>query len=301
MTSTSPTPAGETCLRWPPERFFWSFIDTEGMVHTSARGTPLNRAARALPPALLGELQDVVPVPVESLHAVYVPSLRGDGMVVCAVDSAELEALHTGPALTLAPSSLPPFLDGACDPSCINVLVGRYEPAMITSLRRRPIVTVAIGLALVAVLLAAGLARRSSVWSAESGRAATQYADVLAAVNADPRDPMPLERELAQARRAADPDSVPAATPDAALVMAKVLDAWPTKVESQPRAIAVRPGSAALTVELAGDARPFLEAFHAPAGWTLDEPRVTSARGITTLNLVLRPGSSLREPSGGGS
>ena len=61
-----------TTFAWPPERFYWSVLEAPGV-----------RRPGPLPPGLLPEFQEDLPVPVEEVHAVSVPT--GDGrLVVCA-------------------------------------------------------------------------------------------------------------------------------------------------------------------------------------------------------------------------
>ncbi len=61
-----------------------------------------------------------------------------------------------------------------------------------------------------------------------------------------------------------------------------------------------------MTVEVRGEAKPFLDAFHPPRGWTLEEPRVSNIRGVTMLGLQLTPHTPTTptipaHTSGGGS
>src|SRR5690606_27182718 len=105
--------------RWPAERFYWALIQAPGY---TARGE--------LPPGLRPALEEQVPVPVETLHAVVAPASNG-ALLVCAAAKSELESL-AGDALSLTPAALPAFaVDLGIAPDDLNLLVGALEPRAI--------------------------------------------------------------------------------------------------------------------------------------------------------------------------
>src|SRR5690606_6853138 len=79
-------------------------------------------------------LEPLLPVPIESVHAVYV-TLGDDRMLACAAPKEALEGV--GPdALLLSPESLPDAVATSdVDPSRLNLLVGPYQPRPLRRLR----------------------------------------------------------------------------------------------------------------------------------------------------------------------
>jgi len=98
-------------VRWPAERFYWSVLEA-----------PQWKRPGPLPEGLRAVLEEDLPVSAETLHAVGKP--LGDGrLLVCAVESAEIEALG-GDALTLGPDHAPEFAGAPVHADAINLLVG---------------------------------------------------------------------------------------------------------------------------------------------------------------------------------
>ncbi len=264
---------------WPWERFYWSVLDV-----------PAARPSGPLPAALLPEFGDDVPVDVDKLFAIAVPTACGRTLV-CAAMRDELEGVP-GHVLSLAPESIPDELGVEAEVSGLNFLVGPFEP--VPTRRRRQYrhlawmaITVVVG-----GLVTLGLARRAARCVEEAGAARTLANAVVQRVLPNP-DPAWAERsldaELVSLRTRAKASDLAVPSPDAALHLAQLLTAWPAQVPCKPQSLSVTPTSMMASVSIEGDPSGFLKAIRAPAGWTLGEPRINSASGITRLSLQMKP------------
>lgn len=254
--------------RWPPERFYWATIDAP------ARWRP-----GPLPPGLLAEAADDIPVNADLLHAVGTPDPHGR-VVVCA---APIEALQQlGPdVISLTPSALPPGID--IDPASLELLVGRCEPMALCRRRERSHLHLAATLCACALLIAFGLARRASFARLEADLCISARMALLAEINLPEEQ---LERTIAH--RSALASAQHQSPSDAVPTLAAVLTAWPTSTESSVESLTVTPDRILASVSLTSDPAPFLQSFALPASWRLDEPRLSTARGLTRLGLQIR-------------
>lgn len=262
-----------THATWPAERFYWTVLDAPGWKH-----------AGELPAGLVSVLEDDIPKSEGDLHAVCVP-MPGGRLAVCAADRAALAELAPT-TLALTPQAVPPFVE--CDPGLFNLLAGAFEPLPLRKARLRRHALAAATILLCGVLVAAGLYRRASRWDAlaTSARATSTQ---LAAAHSPTGKPDDLATEAARLRASREVIASTAQPPDAALVLAATLQAWPARVPSKPQSIAVGPTGVTISVSLEGDAAPFLRSFTPPAGWSLDEPRLNAADKLTRLTLHMRP------------
>ncbi len=288
-------PAGEPAptpdLTWPPERFFWGTLDAPGI-----------RRPGVLPSAMALTFADVVPVPIEDLHAVMAPIGDTEGtdpgrVVVCAARRADLEPL-LATARSLTPASLPRFIEQGGTGSQtlpLNLLVDGFEPIASRQRRHRLISRAAMLWIALMTIAIVGLVRRSSLSNehAQSYRAARDKAVEAALPGGtamDLRDAVErFERQVA-ARRAADRPT------DISDVLAAFLRAWPLDAGGEARpeiqSIALNERRMALSVLVKGDPSPLLARLKAPDDWTLNEPRLTSVGDATRLSLELVPVAS---------
>lgn len=267
--------------RWPAERFYWALVEAPGY---TARGE--------LPPGLRPALEEQVPVPVETLHAVVAPASNG-ALLVCAAAKSELESL-AGDALSLTPAALPAFaVDLGIAPDDLNLLVGALEPRAIRRGRACRRLAALTAVVLCAALISVGLLRRAEHWVRQAAAAETALANLLMRCNQSSADALALE--LARVERLAQPAEIPS-IPDASIALASLLSAWPAQAPSKPQSIAVNPAGISVSVTVEDDPGPFLRAFNPPAGWTLDEPRLNSAGALTRLSLQLRRGTPEGKP-----
>jgi hypothetical protein len=144
----SPAARHET---WPMERFYWAVLEAPGYT----RAGPLAPGLRPL-------LDDDVPVPGESLHAVGVP-LGGGRLLVCAAERERLAGVDAG-VLRLTPGDVPEFAGGV-DASGLNLLVGEFEPGLLRRARTRRHLLAMAACLLCAALVSVGLLRRAAGWN----------------------------------------------------------------------------------------------------------------------------------------
>jgi hypothetical protein len=249
---------------WPAERFYWSVLD--GAVK-----------AGPVPPGLLAALEGDLPEPLEHLHAVCAPIGEGR-VIVCAARRAELAQVRS-PRLT--PDRLPPCAEG--DASALNLLVGEFEPRVFRRARARQRLIAMAAVIVCALLVMLGLWRRARVWDVEAADARRAQAALLRGVGALSTEA--LAQDLARTRRDSAGRVMP--PPDASLTLASVLSSWP-RVPSKPSSLSIAEKTASLAVSVEGDASPFLSAFKAPPGWTLQEPQVSAMGALTRLTLLLK-------------
>ena len=89
-----------TAVRCPSTSLYWAVLDASMLPRRP--GSPSGRQ--------LGYLfEEVLPVPIESVHAVYLP-LHGQHYLACGADEALVRAAHDNGALALVPTELPPFV-----------------------------------------------------------------------------------------------------------------------------------------------------------------------------------------------
>lgn len=254
--------------QWPPERFYWSTIDA-----------PARCRPGPLPPGLLAEATDDMPVDADLLHAVGALDPHGR-VVVCA---APIEALQQlGPdVISLTPSALPPGID--IDRTSLELLVGRCEPMALRRVRTRAHLRLAGTLVTCVLLISLGLARRAAHDDSLAARCIAARTSLLTEIYL-PEDQ--LERIIAHRMSLAEAqDQSPS---DAVPTLATVLTAWPSSAESSVESLTVTPDRILASISLTSDPGPFLQSFALPASWRLDEPRLSTVRGLTHLGLQIR-------------
>jgi len=275
----SPRPSGDAGphRHWPAASFYWSVLDA-----------PACRDRGQLPAGLRSGLEADLPIPVETAHAVVAP--MGDGrVVVCAVPRARLESLDAS-VLSLIPTTIPESIAADLDPAVFNLLIGEFEPRPLSRARARRHLVGAASLVLCAALISLGLLRR-----ANHVQELTRVTSAAAKATLDSTggDALHLMGELERLRRASRLTSrTPPDAPDAAAALASLLSGWPARVPSKPMSIQVGGQGALVEVAVEGDPTPFLGALKLPDGWTLREPRLNTAGGLTRLSLTMRPETS---------
>lgn len=253
--------------RWPPERFYWSIIESRG-----------HWRAGPLPPGLLAEAADDFPIDLDQLHAVGVTDSQAH-LVVCA---ATLESLANVPPhiVSLTPAAPPPGVD--VDPSTLELLVGRFEPLTWRRRRMRAHLHWAATVLGCAFLLAFGMVCRATDAESQAARLSAARGALLDALDL-PEDQLAEEaahrRALAEALDQAPTDAVP--------ILGALLAAWPTSTDASVEALTVAPGQILASVSLTSDPASFLQTLALPASWRMDEPRLHTARGLSRLGLQI--------------
>ena len=258
-----------SALNWPTDRFFWAVLDAPGV------------RAGVLPSGLEADLQEALPVPVETLHAVCVPA--AGGVLVCAARRDELQGL--GPdVLSVRPEAVPEFVKSTSEVP--ELMTGNFEPLAFKRERSRRHFLVAASILLGCGLIALGFERRAGNL-AEEARAAHAAGRELTSRVAPSGEARSLGAQLDQVRRSITSDRA-LTPPDAAEALAGVLTVLPNEVEFEASSISVSPSAVSLVLTTKGDARQLLAAVRAPQGWRLDEPRLTTLPNATRVNLSMR-------------
>lgn len=270
-------------LTWPAERFFWGTLDAPGI-----------RKAGVLPSAMTLTLADVVPVPIDDLHAVIAPLPDDrDRILVCAARRSELEPLLAS-ARSLRPAMLPAFIEPkgtTVDTAPLNLLVGVFEPVASRERRHRTIARGAMLWTCLMLLLGVGLWRREAAWYEDAqilrtARAAMLEAALPGALALDLHAEVERVAEVLEARKQTQ-------TPrDVTATLAAFLRGWPARTgqltdRPEIQSISLDPDRLALSVVVDGDPSVLLAHLHAPEGWTLKEPRLTSVGAATRLSLEM--------------
>jgi hypothetical protein len=264
---------------WPAARFYWALLDAPGVKA---------RAPGPLPPGLLADLAEEVPVPVEELHAVAAPA--GGSLLVCAARRSDLSDLPPH-VLRLVPAGTPAGL-AAGDLSVLNLLVGEFEPRDQRRERERRQMMMLGTFVLVSAMAAIGLFRRTAQSGAVARDAALAAGRAVAAWLPPGAPPEALNAEVSRLKQASQATTQVNPAPDAALALAALLRAWPATVPCKPQSIAVTETGITVSVLVEGDARPFLQAFAPPEGWTMEEPRVNSADKFVRIAIDLKPSAA---------
>lgn len=269
--------AAPTEVRLPPERFYWAVLDI-----------PAARDRRA---ALGYVFESVLPVPVERVHAVYLP-LGGGRFLACGMDRDRLAA-HEG-ALLLGPETLPEFLKGAVDPATINLLVGLIEPRAVRSARRRVALTACAAILACGLLVGWGQFRAASRWQEISESFAEATAGVYDRVLPASTGSVPPAARLIAELRTLDRTrtDAPAGSPrEIAPTLAAVLASWPPGLPASTESLSAAPGAITLTVRLPDEssAERLERELKPPPGWRVSQPTVQREREGLTVRVRMEP------------
>lgn len=302
MTPGSPYPTSTNAgahVRWPAARFYWSILDTSNLP---------NRRPNTVQLGYL--LEDVLPVPIDDVHAVYLP-LSDDRSLACGVAREALAENQLHQALTLTPHSLPSYIeDGASgrlpDPAAINLLFGPHEPAPVKRLRRRAGALLAMAMAVVLTLIFFGMERRrAAVIDSIDQIKAEQDAVLGSVIPPEQRrafaGPPALQltaelRRLRQTRSAHTPDD---AHVDITPIIVAMFTAWPSNVHLQTESITVDSQRILLVgrVPSMNDASKVNEQLDSVIGWTIDAPDANKRSDHTAISVSLKPLTTAANPA----
>ncbi len=215
----------------PPTQLYWALLPA-----ASAPGVA-DRTSDHSDDAALNALEGVLPVPIDSVHAVT--AVGSDGtLVICACPHNILEAVHPD-TLQLLPTAIPPGVP-QLEPGSLNLLTGIYEPGPLRRARSKFAATLAAALILTTALLSAALVHRERAYSRAAGAFTTLRNDALRAVFPEQPPPaaaMLLPSALETARRSQRVQAPPPA--DAARALAAFLSAWPDLPGADPAEVEV--------------------------------------------------------------
>jgi len=276
--SDSTTAAPE--VRLPPERFYWAVLDV-GALSGRKRG--------------LGFLfESVLPVPVESVHAVYLP--LGEGRVLaCGMDRPLISEWEG--ALVLGPAALPEFVrtPGAPDAAVINLLVGEFEPRAVRRARRRVTLLACAALLACALAVGWGQSRRAAHWREISELLAQATAGVYEQVLPASTGSVPPAARLTAELRALDRtrgDAPSSQGPrEIAPTLAAMLATWPTDLPASTESLSAAAGALTLTVRLPDEASAerLERELKPPPGWRVSQPNVQRERDGLTVRVRMEP------------
>lgn len=213
----------------PAERLYWAHLTAD-----DPAATPQARRFR---------FEQVVPVPVESLHIIEQRHSDG-GWLLIGIGIQELTSRIAAATADGAipfraqPACLPPHLAGAAaiDPAQVNLLVGDFEPEPVRRERQRWYMTAALALGTVVLILAAGALRRSMLLDQEADRLTARRSALLAdAVRDVPGTTLPetrLTMAVRQLEQQAQGDNN-AGSQEAWELLECVLAAWPADLPVQ--------------------------------------------------------------------
>ncbi len=265
-------------VRLPPERLYWAVLDAP--------------AARDRLTALGYLFESVLPVPVERVHAVYLP-LSDGRFLACGMDREQLAA-HDDGALVLGPETMPQFLDGAVDPVTINLLVGASEPGAIRRARRRVTFMACAAILVCALAVGWGQLRRASRWHEISESFAQATAGVYDRVLPASTGSVPPAARLIAELRTLDRTrtDAPAGSPrEIAPTLAAVLASWPPGLPASTESLTAAAGAITLTVRLPDEssAERLERELKPPPGWRVSQPTVQRERDGLTVRVRMEP------------
>ena len=284
----------ELHVRWPAERFYWAVLD----------GSPLPGASWLAGRRRLKQLgylfENVIPgVAIEEIQAVYrqLPS-SGRRYLACGVPRERLREELDAQAVTLAPESMPSFIEEPLDPAELNLLTGPFLPQAIRTARRRLLPAAALLLAACSALLTLGLERRVRATEAEAQAVLAAWAAILqevlgaGALQAGSQPPqLRLTAELRQLEQTRRDDPVANDIVDCAVVLGRLLSLWPSDLSTRTESIAVAPESLSLraTVANMADAQRLADALRPLSGWQLEQPQSEAQRDAVIVGLRFQP------------
>lgn len=270
----------------PANWFYWADLETEAFP----------RAHRRDPKKLIFLAESRIPVPIDSLHLVFVPCDDANRMIACGADRSSLESIASSGALTCCPAALPDHLrESGCSPADFNLLTGPFMPAPVRTESNRLMNRIVIAWVLVALIVAIGLARRSDrliqAHGALHDRLREMYVQVLGSDALDRPQPLSLQltaeaRRLAQSHDAAARSGDGMAMPDLGLALQQLLKHWPRDVQLQTESITVTPDTMTIRAIMPTEqSTRALEGFGSWESWRRQQPEITNTRGRTVLNL----------------
>jgi len=286
MSTSSPN-AG-TRLELPADRFYWGVLDASA----------LPRRARSTPEQLGYLFESVLPVAVDTIHAVYLP-IGTDRVLACGID---LDDLHDHAAqgwLTLSPEAVPGFISETLgepiDPGRLNLLTGAFEPRWVRARRRGTTLIACAAILLCAGLILAGQSRRAARLLGHTRALESATAELYDAVLPPSSSPLPPSarltaelRLLDRTRGTASPESGPV---EVAPALAVMLASWPNDLHLTTDSLRASSTAITLSVRLPDEAAAerFERELRAPPGWSLSQPNVVRERDGIAVRVRMEP------------
>lgn len=280
---------------WPAHRFYWAVLDASVVPTGLLHRRPSDEALGFL-------FESELPVPIDRIHAVYVP-VKGSRFIACGIEHDRiLESAELRDALTFGPEAFPRDLDTGLDVDVgsIDFLTGRHEPASVKRERRRLVLESAAAIVLITVAVAFGAERRIGAWHRATGEMMSAresaFNDLYPPQSTAPSSqPLALRlvaelRQLERTRGGAV-QSVGSDDPQASQVLARLFERWPSQNSMMTESLSVTPESVTLVglLPTAPAAQDFVSAFDLPDQWEARQPQISAVTNGVRLTWRLVP------------
>jgi len=275
----------------PASQFYWAVLDTSCLPR--ALFPSLHKTHQIERFGLLFE--SVLPVPIETIHAVYRPFAPGR-VLACGMDRERLAAAANG-ALTLVPDNIHSGLEVDGCPVLaneLNLLTGPFEPAFLRQARARWFLQTAAIITVAAGLFMFGAERRAVAARSAAAQTAEELAQACDAVVPENGSHQPtalrLTAELRRLRLTHRPSAPGTTASDAASTLGAVLAHWPPDVAVQTDSLVATGSTVAVHATLRdhAGAQAFQAAFEHIDGWTRDQPQISSVRDGVRVTIQLK-------------
>lgn len=254
-----------TVARVPPDQLFFAVLDH-----------PVSPRGRARREELIYAFEAAMPLPMDAVHAVFMPAPDGRVLAV-GIDREKAELLgrnHPQAVPAAWPGWLVPLV-GSKEPNGCNLLTGPCQSPLARSAWRSVTVHALVGILLLSVLAVVGLERRIRFErdAAAEFRSEAQsiYADALGGAGSSSQPAaarMTSELRRLRATRGASQDRSEDQPAD--LALAALLTAWPgVNAKTESIVVAERAVDIRLDVEDLSAAQTFIEAFNGVSGFRL--------------------------------
>lgn len=296
--SFQPTSSART-VTLPSDRFYWALLELDEPL--IAQPWRARWESRRRQEEWLYRFEEVLPLPVEQVHAVFLTVDR-HRILACGMEREILEEYRQEGVLDLGPEAGPRHLSESVLASLkINLLTGPMAPPALVASRRRWINAACLWLCIALVAISLGLMRRASAnfdaVTSLSTQTSTLIHDALAdrdmAIDAiagslPPELQLTAElRKMRQTRR--QPASSMAASGNAGDSLVALLQAWPKVDGLRTEFIGVTSAtlSVAGVVDDSAVAAQWSQGFASIPGWRLEQPEMSGVAG-TSVRLALR-------------
>lgn len=223
-----------TAASVPPAELYFAVLDR-----------PVSSRGRAREEELSYAFEAAVPVPIDSVHAVYRP-LPDTRVLVVAIDRSRAESFartHTRLHPARWPDWLVPLAE-RIDPASVNLLSGPCRSERTTAAYHALVCHALIGLTLIALAFSMGLerrvhAQRRDAASAQS-RASEIYTRALGPASGAAQPPVArMTSELRRLRATRGPADTKRDQAPADAVLAGLLSAWPADSQARTESITI--------------------------------------------------------------
>jgi len=219
-------------------------------------------------------LEAALPVPLDSVHAVYRP-LSDARVLAVAIERTQAEALartHTSVHPAAWPDWLSPLAEGM-EPTSINLLSGPCRSPRVTTARNILVRHALLGIAAIALAASIGLERRIRAQHADTtsaqARASEIYTRALGPAQNNVQSPAArMTSELRRLRATRGPAAATRTQTPADTVLASLLSAWPADslARTESITIAERTVEVVLRVDDLDAAQTFISALGTAPG-----------------------------------